>query len=125
MAPAGYEVLLGGLPDIAVPIAILGAADDALTPMASQVDPIYRDLVAQQRALGTLDRSGHFIFSDACALLPSTEFCGSDDDLTTDEAHPIISTTVLAWLEQARGSPTAAAYLPPAADFLLWEEGAR
>jgi predicted dienelactone hydrolase len=125
MAPAGYEVLLGGLPDIAVPIAVLGAADDALTTMADQVDPIYRDLTAQTRALGTLDRSGHFIFSDACAILPAVEFCGDDDDLTPEEAHPVISTTVLAWLEQARGSTTAGAYLPPAADFMVWEEGAR
>jgi predicted dienelactone hydrolase len=125
MAPAGYEVLLGGLPDIAVPMLVLAGEADALTPLSTQVAPIFGDLQAEPRALGTLQRTGHFIFSDACALLPSTEFCGEEGELTADEAHPVIATAVLAWLEQARGSAEAAAFLPPPADFLLWEEGAR
>lgn len=122
MAPAAYEVLVGGLPDIAVPTLVLGGSLDTLTPMATQVEPIYRDLAANPRALGTLEGAGHFSFSNACEMLPTFEEC-DPPYRPNAETHPIIATAVTAFLRNVRGDEQAAAWLPDADEAtLLWEE---
>lgn len=122
MAPAGYEVLVGGLADITVPTLVLGGSLDDLTPMATQVTPIYGDLVATPRALGTLEGAGHYAFSDACSILPTYDDC-EPPYLPEEETHPVIRTAVTAFLHYNRGDDQAAAWLPdPSAAILTWEE---
>jgi predicted dienelactone hydrolase len=121
MAPAGYEVLVGGLADIALPTLVLGGSLDEITSMAAQVSPIYGDLVVTPRALGTLEGAGHYAFSDACSILPTYDDC-APPYLPEEDTHPVIRTAVTAFLHRVRGDEQAAAWLPdPAATILAWE----
>jgi len=122
MAPAAYEVLVGGLANVAVPTLVLGGTLDTITPMATQVGPIYADLVATPRALGVLEGAGHFSFSDACAMVPTYDDC-SPPYLPDAETHPVIATVTTAFLHATRGDAQAEAWLPdPGATFLTLEE---
>lgn len=118
MAPAGYEVLVGGLADIAVPTMMLGGSLDTLTPMDGQVTPLYAGLAVEPRFLGELEGAGHFTFSDACALLPTFEDC-APPYLDPSVAHPIIATATTAFLQWVQGEEQAAAWLPDP-DEALW-----
>lgn len=121
MAPAGYEVLVGGLGAIEVPTLVLGGSLDDLTPMATQVGPIYGDLVVTPRALGTVEGAGHFSFSDACAMVPTYDDC-DPPFLPDTETHPVIATAATAFLRWVRGDEAAAEWLPdPDAQILGWE----
>ncbi|MES2644353.1 MAG: hypothetical protein V4850_33010 [Myxococcota bacterium] len=122
MAPAGYEVLVGGLVDIAVPTLFLGGSLDTLTPMASQVTPLYQGVVATPRMLGELEGAGHFSFSDICRMVSTYEDC--DPPFLDDTvSHPIIATTTTAFLQWVQGDEAAAAWLPDAEEELLgWTE---
>lgn len=121
MTPAGYEVLVGGLSDITLPTMILGGSLDDLTPMDTQVRPIYADLVATPRALGTLEGAGHYAFSDACSIVPVYDDC-APPYLPEEDTHPVIRTVVTAFLHDQRGDARAAAWLPdPDAEILAWE----
>ena len=122
MAPAGYEVLVGGLVDIAVPTLFLGGSLDTLTPMDTQVTPLYEGLAVTPRMLGELEGAGHYTFSDACEMLPVFDDC-EPPFLAEDVAHPIIATTTTAFLQWVQGEEQAAAWLPdPAEGRLLWSE---
>ncbi|MDP2316613.1 MAG: hypothetical protein Q8P41_27210 [Pseudomonadota bacterium] len=120
MAPAGYEVLVGGLANIAVPTMVLGGSLDTLTPMASQVTPLYAGLTVETRFLGEVEGAGHFTFSDACAILPTFDDCGPPY-LSDDVAHPIIATATTAFFQWVQGQEQAAAWLPdPEVAELVW-----
>ena len=121
MAPAGYEALVGGLSAIAVPSLLLGGSRDTLTPMDSQVRPLYEGIVATPRALGELTDAGHYTFSDACDFVPTFEDCAAPF-LQAEDAHPILAATTTAWLDAARGIPDADAWLPPEEPLLIWEQ---
>lgn len=120
MAPAGYEALLAGLADIAVPTLVLGGGRDTMTPVEGTVRPMYEGLVVTERAFGALVDAGHFTFSDACAFLGDGvyEDC-SPPYIAPDEAHPIINGVTLAFLERASGGSRWAEWLPPADESAL------
>jgi predicted dienelactone hydrolase len=121
MAPAGYEVLVGGYAEIAVPTLVLGGSRDTLTTMADQVEPAYAALSVPERALGTIVDAGHYTFSNACDWLPTYEDC-APPYLDPALAYPIIATLGAAWLDLARGEEDARGWLPPEEPLLLWSE---
>ncbi|MDP2304607.1 MAG: hypothetical protein Q8P18_01100 [Pseudomonadota bacterium] len=122
MAPAGYEVLVGGLADIAVPMMVMGGSLDTITTMEGQVTPIYSDLAVAPRFLGEVEGAGHFTFSDACTILPTYDEC-SPPFLSATVAHPIIATATTAFLQWVRGEEQAEAWLPdPAEARWRWTE---
>lgn len=121
MAPAGHEVLVGGLGDIAVPTLLLGGSLDTATPMATQVTPDYAGLVVTPRMLGELDGAGHFTFSDACAIVATFADCEAPY-MQADVAHPIVRTVSTAFLQWVRGAQEAEAWLPPEEPLLAWTE---
>jgi predicted dienelactone hydrolase len=123
MAPAGYEALLGGLTDIAVPTLVFAGGRDDLTPLEGTVRPLYDGLDVSDRALATLPDAGHFTFSDACALLGDSVY----DDcappyLDAADAHPRIAAMTLAFLDRAAGGDQWPEWLPPVDDpVVVWE----
>ncbi|MFZ5475309.1 MAG: alpha/beta hydrolase family protein [Myxococcota bacterium] len=122
MAPAGHEVLVGGLADVAIPMLVLGGSLDTMTPVATQAGAIYGGLAVAPRALGTVDGAGHFAFSDACAIVSTYEDC-HPPYRPDAETHPVISTAVTAFLRWVAGDTDAAAWLPdPDEEILAWEE---
>ena len=124
LTAAGYEVVLGGLSDITVPVLAMGGTRDSLTPMETQVRPAFEGLTqASPRYLGVLTDAGHFTFSNACDWLTAYEEC-NPPFLAPDEAYPVISTVVTAFLRTIGGDADAAAWLPPPdATGLAWEAG--
>lgn len=121
MAPAGYEILIGGLPDRTTPTLVWGGTRDDLTPVDTQVRPIYADLGGSPVALAILTDAGHYTFSNACDLAPIFDDC-EPPFLSEAVAHPIIRTTSLAFLQRQLGSDDAAEFLPPEEPLLYWEE---
>lgn len=119
MAPAGFEVLTGGLPDIGVPSLVWGGSRDALTTMEQQVGPIYGALTVSPRYLAELRGAGHYTFSNACDWVNSYDDC-SPPYLAPEEAHPIIRTVTTAFLDQARGVPDREPWLPTDDERLVW-----
>jgi len=120
LTPAGWEVLVGGLADIAVPTLVMGGGRDTLTPMDDMVRPMAQGLRAPSRALATLPDAGHYTFSDVCALAPTFEDC-APPYLDAATAHPLIAAVATAWLERELGNPEAAAFLPPDSPLLVWD----
>jgi len=121
MAPAGFEVLGAGAPMAEVPFLVLGGEYDNLTPMATQVGPIFEALGSGDKALGTLLEAGHMVFSIACELTPLVE-CGPPY-LDYEIGHPTITTTVTAWLQMQLGHSEAAAFMPYDSELWEWVEG--
>jgi len=119
MAPAGFEVLGPGAPDAEVPFLVLGGELDNMTPMATQVTPIYEALGSEDKRLGMLIDGGHMVFSNACEMAPMSE-CESPY-LDFELAHPAISTTVTAWLQLQLGHDAALDTMP--FDSPLWDWG--
>jgi len=111
MAPAGYEVLVGGLGGVAAPTMVLGGGRDDITPMDEAVRPIYGDLTASPRYLGELIDADHYTFSDACYLAPVYPGC-EDAVIDLDFAHQTINTATTALLDAARGFEEASGWLP-------------
>lgn len=99
MSPAGYEVLVGGLPSIPVPVLALTGDEDDLTP-PRDVRAMYRD-VSSEKHLGLLAGASHYTFSDACTILPSETFCAGSIDL--ELAHERIDAAVVSRLRQLLG----------------------
>lgn len=112
MTPAGYEALLGGLADIAVPTMVLGGSLDTTTPVPTVVTPLYEGLTVTPRALGVVEDAGHYTFSDACAFLPTYPDC-EPPFIDQEEAHALINTLSIAWLDRARGFEEAGDWLLP------------
>lgn len=119
MAPAGYEVLVGGLPDIAVPLQFLGGTRDTLTPVETEVRPLYTDAGGQPRSLGVLTDAGHYTFSDACEMLPVFDDCEAPY-LDPAVAHPLVATVSTAFLLERLGVDVAG-WLPPTDPAWTWE----
>jgi predicted dienelactone hydrolase len=117
MAPAGFEVLGAGAGLAETPFLVLGAEWDELTPMDSQVEPIYEALGSEEKMMGNLLESGHMVFSSACELTYFEE-CDAPY-LPIEEGHPTINTAVMAFLQMQLGNPDAASYLP--FNSPLWE----
>jgi predicted dienelactone hydrolase len=110
MAPAGFEVLSAGLEQVTVPALVLGGEWDSLTPMASQVSPIFEGLGSEDKILGEMWKAGHMAFSDACSLA-DFEDCHPpfvDPDVAMDE----INTVSVAFLRQVLGESGMSDYLP-------------
>lgn len=120
MTPAGYEILVGGLPDVAVPALFWGGGLDTLTPVETQVRPLYEDVSSAPAYFGVLPEAGHFTFSDACAFLPTFEDC-SDPYMVPEDAHAIVRATTLAFLRTLDGG-SGDGWLPPNDSRLEWEE---
>ena len=122
MAPAGYELLLGGLPSITVPELVWGGTMDTLTPVDTQVRPIWEAAGGEPAVLALIEEAGHYTFSDACLLLPIFDDC-EPPYLDAAVAHPIIATVSTAFLQHTQGVEAASAFLPPEGEPLLsWEE---
>ena len=119
MAPAGFEVVTGGLPEISVPTLVWGGSRDTLTSMEVEVGPIYEGLAVSPRALGELEDAGHYTFSNACDWVTTYDDC-SDPYLPGEVAHPIIATVTTAFLDRARGAPGRDAWLPTSAPELTY-----
>lgn len=120
LTPAGWEVLVGGLDDIAVPTLVMGGGRDTLTTMDDMVAPMAAGLAVEPRALATLPDAGHYTFSDVCALAPTFDDC-APPYLDAATAHPLIAAVATAWLERALGNPLAADFLPPESPLLVWD----
>lgn len=121
MTPAGLEALYGGLDDIALPTLVLGGSLDSLTPVDSMVGPMYDRLLTTPRHLGVIEGAGHYTFSDACAFAPTFEDCEAPF-LAPEQAHVLINTVSVAFLDLHLGEDEAAAYLPPEDPLLSWQE---
>lgn len=121
MSPAGYEVLVGGLAGNVTPMLTWVGTRDELTPLETQVRPIYEDLGGSPVDLAVITDAGHYTFSDACELAPIFEDC-APPYLDAEIAHPLIRTVSLAFLQALRGSEAANAWLPPDDPLLTWEE---
>jgi predicted dienelactone hydrolase len=118
LAPAGYEALLAGLPDIEIPMAVFGGDADTSTTMEGSVLPLYTDLVAP-KGLGVIKGAGHYAFSDMCTILPSFGEC-TGELLPTDVSHSLINASVTAFLGLVRGEPGMAENLAPSSDYMEW-----
>ena len=119
MAPAGLEILVGGLSDITVPIMVLGGSLDQLTTMTTEVGPIYDRLETSPRFLGSITGGGHFLFSNACELIPTNEEC-ADPYLQAEEGHPELATLITAFLRWLQGEEDLAETLPPSPKMWTW-----
>ena len=120
MAPAGHEVLIGGLSKVQVPTMVLGGSVDDLTTVEEQVGPIYDGLTQAPKMLGLLQNAGHYVFSNACDLVSGqNEECG-DPYLSTDEGHPEIAAVTTAYLRWVLGEDEMADFLPPTDEMWNW-----
>lgn len=121
MAPAGYEALMGGLPDIAIPGLVLGGSRDTTTTMSAQVRPIFEGWGGRPASLGEIADAGHYSFSNACDLVPTFDDC-EPPYLEPAEAHAIIVTLTTAFLGRAAGDERYDPWLPPDDARLTWTE---
>jgi predicted dienelactone hydrolase len=119
LAPAGFEVLGPGAPMADVPFLVLGGEYDNLTPMLTQVQPIFDALGSEDKMLGTLLEAGHMVFSMACELTPMTE-C-DPPYLDYEIGQPTIATAITAWLQMQLGNPDAEAFMPYTSGLWVWE----
>lgn len=119
MSPAGYEVLVGGMQNLTVPILFWIGDSDDLTPLETQTRHFY-DNVGGPAMLGILANAGHYTFSDACDLFPVFDDC---DPPYTEPAivHDIVDTVSIAFLQDLAGFEEAAPYLPVTDPLLTWE----
>jgi predicted dienelactone hydrolase len=119
MAPAGYEILVGGLPLIAVPTVIIGGSEDESVDWTTELRPLYDALSIPPRSLGQFMGAGHYTFSNACQIAPFFEGC--DPSMSDAVAHPLINTLTTAWLRGLNGDSEAGAYFPGDMPEILWE----
>lgn len=120
MTPAALETLIGGIDTITVPTLVLAGEYDTLTPANPLVDAIYNSIGTDNKNYATLLKAGHYTFSNACDFVNTYPDCG-EDHMPLDEAHGLISTLTLAYLEKLQGTPDMNAHLPPADANLTWE----
>ena len=117
--PAAHELLAPTLGQGTVPALVMGGGRDTLTPVPTQVRPIWEDY-GGPRGLGVLEDAGHYSFSNACELLPSYDDC-SPPYTPPAEVHAIVNTVTTAFLDAQRGIEAAREALPPADSPLVWE----
>ena len=124
MAPAGYEILYGGLDEVEVPALLLGGQWDSVTSMEWSVNFIYDAIGSEDKYLGELHRAGHSAFISICELWPESDECHSPY-LEETESHAQVQTITLAFLRMVQGDESAADYLPPDSDLWTFTEGPR
>ena len=120
MTPAALETLMGGIASISVPTLVLGGEYDTLTPVSPLVQAIYDFVGSERKNFAVLKKAGHYTFSNACDFLNTYEDCG-DEFLNTTEAHSLINTMTLAFLEDLQGTPDMNEHLPPSDDRIEWQ----
>lgn len=111
LAPAGYEALLGGLADIAIPGMVLGGSRDSTTSMADQVTPIFEGWGGRPAYQGEIADAGHYAFSNACEMALPIDEC-EEPYIDPTEGYELIRTLVTAFLGQAAGDARYDAWLP-------------
>ncbi len=125
MAPAGFEAFRNaGLAKIAIPMLVLAGKEDTLTPLDTQVKPIF-DGVTTDKMLWTLKHGSHFTFSDACVLAAFAppdviaqfgNICDEKAPLSITDAHSLVRDVVLSFFKHTLlGDVTAKAELTKAA----------
>ncbi len=119
LAPAGYEALIGGLGDVAIPGLLLGGSADTSTSMAAQVRPIFEAWGGRPAYLGEIADAGHYAFSNACEILPFLDEC-EGDFIEPAEGYAIINILVTAFLGRALGDERYDEWLPFEDEKLEW-----
>ena len=119
MTPAAYETLIGGLAEIAVPQLIWGGAKDDLTPIETEVRPIF-EKVGGTKSLGIIEGAGHYSFTNACEILATYPDC-EEDFLAPEEVHGILNEVVTAFLARERGLSGWEAHFPSEESRIVWE----
>ena len=120
MTPAGMGALAGGLGGVEVPVLMWGGGRDDITPMATQVQPLFDGLDVTPRHLATLTDAGHYTFSDACRFLPTYDDC-SPPYREPEDVHGIVNVMTTAFLDRHRGFEEASAWIPVDDPGLVWE----
>lgn len=116
MAPAAYELLAGGLADIQIPVLQLaGDADTSVT--LPEIELIVGDLTTEAD-LGVLLGGSHYSFSDACTIVPESDYCPAP--LEDSIAHDRINAAILTRLRGLLGDTEAGAQFPPQATEWEW-----
>ena len=106
MTPVGAYDFASGLGSQDRPVLLMSGDNDTLTSLEDQVEPIYRGVGGAPKSLAILEGTGHFTFSEMCALVASVNGC-EDEFLPPEQAHPMINHLTLAFLGQQRGFDTA------------------
>jgi len=125
LAPAWQELFGDGLPEIQVPILVVGGELDESTTWDAAVEPTYRGLTATPRYLVGLEGAGHYSFTDFCDVIL---MMGWEGDGCGPGFRPVqdvlatLTTLVTAFLETVRGDTHAAEYLPPTEGILSFEQ---
>ena len=120
LTPAGRDLLEPGLGRSAVPTFVMGGGRDTITTLERQVEPLYAAVGARPKALGVLADAGHYTYSDVCTWAPTYDDC-DPPYLLPAEAHPMIASSVTAFLETELGLSQAAGSFPPAGTLVRFE----
>lgn len=120
MAPAGDALFQGGAAGVGVPMVILAGTMDDTTPLETEAQPIFDDMVVTPRALAVVAGAGHLSFSDACSLVPSYPECSDPDFLPVEDVQRISVEVAIPFLDAVRGVHGAADALPPDEQALTW-----
>ena len=120
LAPWDGEVLGSGLAEVAIPVAVIGAELDTVTPWDSVVRPIYDQLPEENRYLAEILKSGHGSFIGVCALAGDFEGCG-DGYRPVAEVNEFTQMATVNFFDVARGVSGAEAYWPPAYTDVNWQ----
>jgi predicted dienelactone hydrolase len=121
LAPAGFETLLGGLDQVNIPMLVIGGELDTSTTMDEQVLPIYSGLTSSDAAMVEMLGVDHYAFSNACEILPTSDYC-QEGGLETSQAHSLLQTMIVAFLAQKRGMAGMEEYLPPESEHIIWTD---
>jgi len=121
-APAWHGYFGGNIATIQVPTMVIGGDRDTATPWDSAVAPSYDELTVTPRYLAELTDTGHYSFTDMCALFagPSWNGCG-DDFRPYEEVLQSLNTVSLSFLMTVQGEDQAFEWLPPETGFSTWE----
>lgn len=120
IAPAGYEITLGGLHNISIPTMVLGGGLDTSTTVAAQVQPVFDGLSVEPRYLGIITRAGHVSFSNACDYMPVFDECEDEAFTPPHEVQAMTTVLVTAFLFETLGFAEASAYLGVEDQRLAW-----
>lgn len=115
-----------GLQTVRKPLVMAGTLDDLLEYDLEE-RPVW-EAMASPKSLVTVDRAGHYAFTDICLILPVWKECGGEEEgfIDMDEAKTITRGLVTAWVEaELRGETEQRTWLGgwlPQWDKVLWEE---
>ena len=104
---------------VEVPTLAIGGLEDGLTTWEDQLLPIYAGLQSEPRALAGMEATGHYTFTNLCTT--GFDGCG-DGAIELEEAHGLIRTMTLAWMDVARGELRSMEWLPPNSGAIRWEQ---